>query len=873
MTRTRLLGGILALAVLALPSAPANGFRVSGSGGAANAPHLWSVNGAGNHRFSHWDLRELPNCVAPWSRGAGTADIAGAGEWAPVTAAFATWNAVDCSLISWTEVAAPGGAMGAGVLDGNNIVDWGGGLGAGTLALTTSWFFLASGQMVETDLRFNDPNYNWTIVAHAANMNGNPDIQTVGTHEVGHMHGLDHANAAGNANPPGPIMNPSLFLNDDVVVAGGNVCGAVVGANVNIIGPGANGLFESTLNNCPGGGDDAIAAGFIHSGPDGNVDTQKNPDPANHLLSPDDRDGVNFLYCMDLGDAPDPWGGVIGFYPTLVHNPGAGRTLNGIVLDARRAGAEHIFGIRPRQPARNYTYEWLGRPSGTDNVDSECEANVVDLDPFDDGVTFVPNPPIWGRPALAFGWLRYANDAAANGHAYAGAGGRSLYFNLWIDLNQNCIWQEGLEHPIDLAAGPANPVGANATGTVIVGGLLPLPPVLPIPWSPVWVRARLDWGEDAGAVANVDGTLVLPAGAAQFGEVEDYPLWCISKYKQLWLENVTPNPKRGVEMVFVGDCAPPQHFWADVDQNDCVLTVFPPSSIQTSYNGVSDETTVDFLEPGGGFVLPGRRRHSGRCQPPECSPLTDVRAQWIPVGSPSVEDLIPTTNCMICFGDVGLQVIVGAVDDQTGGILGGRDPDGNWPDVIHSTVSYRVSPVLVPLQNLSPCDPMVAGLPSVPMGTAPINPEIPFTFQVPYSQFDPTQEFLILETSNTWSINGNTSHEILVFENPLIALVDAPEIAEGTGADVRLESRPNPSTGATVLLYRLPEATRVSLRIYDVRGALVRTVERDVPRAAGEHRVTWDARDDSGQRVPAGIYFYQLDAGKETTTKKLLLLR
>ncbi len=81
----------------------------------------------------------------------------------------------------------------------------------------------------------------------------------------------------------------------------------------------------------------------------------------------------------------------------------------------------------------------------------------------------------------------------------------------------------------------------------------------------------------------------------------------------------------------------------------------------------------------------------------------------------------------------------------------------------------------------------------------------------------------------------------------------------------------------TVIRYNLPSAGKVSLAIYDMRGALIQTLESG-NRAAGEHVVRWDGRDSRGERVASGVYFYRLDAvsnnGAATSlTKKLTVMK
>ena len=77
------------------------------------------------------------------------------------------------------------------------------------------------------------------------------------------------------------------------------------------------------------------------------------------------------------------------------------------------------------------------------------------------------------------------------------------------------------------------------------------------------------------------------------------------------------------------------------------------------------------------------------------------------------------------------------------------------------------------------------------------------------------------------------------------------------GSDSRLE-------------FTVPAAARVSLKVYDLQGRMVRTlVEQDA--APGTFRAQWDGRDDGGARMARGVYFARLVAGGQTTEKKLVL--
>jgi hypothetical protein len=93
---------------------------------------------------------------------------------------------------------------------------------------------------------------------------------------------------------------------------------------------------------------------------------------------------------------------------------------------------------------------------------------------------------------------------------------------------------------------------------------------------------------------------------------------------------------------------------------------------------------------------------------------------------------------------------------------------------------------------------------------------------------------------------------------------------------VLLQNSPNPfspTTPATTIRYELPFTNQasVSLRIFNLLGQNVRELV-NAAQPAGRYEVQWDGRHTNGERAPAGIYFYQLRAGNEIATQKLMLL-
>ncbi len=83
---------------------------------------------------------------------------------------------------------------------------------------------------------------------------------------------------------------------------------------------------------------------------------------------------------------------------------------------------------------------------------------------------------------------------------------------------------------------------------------------------------------------------------------------------------------------------------------------------------------------------------------------------------------------------------------------------------------------------------------------------------------------------------------------------------------------PNPFNPTTQIQYDLPEDQHVSITIYDVMGRNIRTLMSS-NQTAGDHSVRWDARNDMGESISAGMYIYTIQAGEFRSTKKMVLLK
>ncbi|MGH7495616.1 MAG: FlgD immunoglobulin-like domain containing protein [bacterium] len=87
-----------------------------------------------------------------------------------------------------------------------------------------------------------------------------------------------------------------------------------------------------------------------------------------------------------------------------------------------------------------------------------------------------------------------------------------------------------------------------------------------------------------------------------------------------------------------------------------------------------------------------------------------------------------------------------------------------------------------------------------------------------------------------------------------------------------LQNYPNPFNPQTEIRFDLPKPEHVVLKVFDVAGHEVRTVIAK-RYAAGKHRVLWDGKDNNGNWVASGVYFYQIRAGNFSQVRKMTLLR
>jgi hypothetical protein len=87
-----------------------------------------------------------------------------------------------------------------------------------------------------------------------------------------------------------------------------------------------------------------------------------------------------------------------------------------------------------------------------------------------------------------------------------------------------------------------------------------------------------------------------------------------------------------------------------------------------------------------------------------------------------------------------------------------------------------------------------------------------------------------------------------------------------------MQNYPNPFNPATTIKYQLPEQQFVKVEIFNALGQVVNILVNQ-SQDAGEYTVNWNGKNNYGQNLASGIYFYRLQAGSFVETKKMILIK
>jgi hypothetical protein len=178
---------------------------------------------------------------------------------------------------------------------------------------------------------------------------------------------------------------------------------------------------------------------------------------------------------------------------------------------------------------------------------------------------------------------------------------------------------------------------------------------------------------------------------------------------------------------------------------------------------------------------------------------------------------------------------------------GGNTEVAGWSGIV-----TMVNP---PVQPVSPADLPPAGSGSVV-----------FTFDV-----DASAALGELGYIDIW-LTTVTGDSALVEVELVAGAVTGAETGVTPKVAVLYQNYPNPFNPSTSIEFSLPARERVSLKVFDVSGRLVRTLV-DGPLSDGSHRYAWDGRNERGASVASGVYFYVLKSESIRQSRKAVLLR
>ena len=128
-----------------------------------------------------------------------------------------------------------------------------------------------------------------------------------------------------------------------------------------------------------------------------------------------------------------------------------------------------------------------------------------------------------------------------------------------------------------------------------------------------------------------------------------------------------------------------------------------------------------------------------------------------------------------------------------------------------------------------------------------------------------------------WGVIARDSDGFIVGSNdnmPNTLVVGTLSIDEDLVPDVFAlhQNYPNPFNPTTQIQYDLPKDQFVSITIFDVMGRKIRSL-KNTNQTAGYHTIRWDARNDMGEGISAGVYIITIQTGELLATKKMVLLK
>ncbi len=130
-----------------------------------------------------------------------------------------------------------------------------------------------------------------------------------------------------------------------------------------------------------------------------------------------------------------------------------------------------------------------------------------------------------------------------------------------------------------------------------------------------------------------------------------------------------------------------------------------------------------------------------------------------------------------------------------------------------------------------------------------------------------TYDYRLADVDYNGMVTYHSTREVLVVNDPLATIAN----------DFTVTAYPNPFNPSTTIRYSLPaiemqNLASVRISVYDISGKLVTTlVNKEQP--SGWYEIQWNGTNQTGKKVPGGVYLSQVAVGNEVKTNKLILLK
>jgi flagellar hook assembly protein FlgD len=101
---------------------------------------------------------------------------------------------------------------------------------------------------------------------------------------------------------------------------------------------------------------------------------------------------------------------------------------------------------------------------------------------------------------------------------------------------------------------------------------------------------------------------------------------------------------------------------------------------------------------------------------------------------------------------------------------------------------------------------------------------------------------------------------------PVNDAIETPQVAQLIG------NYPNPFNPSTTISFSTAKNEPVQITIFNQKGQIVRTWDIDSKEDGIQHLV-WDGRDQNGNPVTSGVYYYHMKSGKYSSSRKMVLMK